>query len=391
MTGNLRLIVAISVGLLVVGLVHYYFIKRFFRDTDLKKRPRRIGTAAIIVLCALTMAAFGLGRVLPFEIGRYVLFVPRVWMGVILVAFSILLVVDLVRLFMAGLQQVRKSAPLNPDRRRFFARLFAGGTAVTTAGIVGVSMLNAFEGVKTKRVEVSLKKLPKSLSGFTIVQLTDLHIGLTFGREWVRHIVLKVNALKPDLIAVTGDIVDGSVARLRHEVEPLGELKAPHGVFFVTGNHEYYSGAIEWIEELEKLGMRVLRNERVSVGVGADSFDLAGIDDYRSKGMAPGHDGPDMKRALEGRDPKREVVLLAHQPRVADEAAERKVGLVLSGHTHGGQIWPLTEFVYFLHPYRKGLHRHGEETQIYVSQGTGYWGPPMRLGTESEITVIKLV
>ena len=187
---------------------------------------------------------------------------------------------------------------------------------------------------------------------------------------------------------MTGDLVDGSVAQLRHEVAPIFRLRARHGVFFVTGNHEYYSGAEQWIAHLSRLGIRVLRNERVRVGNGEHSFDLAGIDDHHGGRMLPGH-GPDLDRATEGRDAGRELVLLAHQPLAIYDAARLGVGLQLSGHTHGGQIWPMKYLVRLQQPYIAGLVRHGQ-TQLYVSEGTGFWGPPVRLGTRSEVTQVTL-
>ncbi len=390
MTGYLRLIIVLALMLTTVSAVHYYFVRRLALDPKLTKSRRDIVTILIIVLGVSALATFGLGRILPFSVGKFVVYLPYIWMGCVPLLFIVLLGTDLARLVMAGVQKLRKQPPLSPQRRRFFSRIVAGAAAVTTVELAAVSALKAAGDVAVTHVDVTLDKLPRALSGFTIVQISDLHIGLTLGRDWVAEIVRKVNELKPDMIAVTGDLVDGSVDRLKNEVAPLRDLKAPGGVFFVTGNHEYYAGAVEWLKEIERLGMRVLRNERVSVGRGDDTFDLAGIDDYSSRGMAQGHDGPNLKRALEGRDLSRELVLLAHQPLGVDEAAAGDVGLMLSGHTHGGQIWPITSFVIFRHPYNTGLHRHGARTQIFVTQGTGYWGPPMRLGTESEIAVIKL-
>jgi predicted MPP superfamily phosphohydrolase len=229
-------------------------------------------------------------------------------------------------------------------------------------------------------VPVTLAKLPKALDGFTIVQLTDVHIGggPTLARDWLADVVARTNALAPDLIAITGDLVDGSVERLRDEVAPLKDLKARHGVYFVTGNHEYYAGAEAWIAELGRLGIRCLRNERLPI---TDGLDLAGVDDYHAR--------PDLARALAGRDPNRALVLLAHQPRAVHEAAAQGVCLQLSGHTHGGQIWPWNSLVRLQQPYVAGLVREGQ-TQLYVSRGTGYWGPPMRLGTHAEITRVTL-
>jgi predicted MPP superfamily phosphohydrolase len=214
-------------------------------------------------------------------------------------------------------------------------------------------------------------------------------VGPTIGRDFIEQIVSRTNALAPDLVAITGDLVDGSVGHLAHAIEPLTALRAPHGVFFVTGNHEYFSDAEAWMNELNRLGIRVLRNERVSIGNGSSSFDLAGVEDRSSErygGLAP-RDA--LARALAGRDAARELVLLAHQPRTLLDAEPFGVGLQLSGHTHGGQIWPFNFVVQLQQPYVAGLHRRGA-AQIYVSRGTGYWGPPMRLGAPAEITEILL-
>ena len=169
--------------------------------------------------------------------------------------------------------------------------------------------------IAVRPVDVSLARLPARHEGFRLVQLTDIHVGPTIGRAFVEDIVRRTNALAPDLIAITGDLVDGTVEQLRDAVAPLADLRARHGVFFVTGNHEYFSGAGPWLAELPRLGMRVLRNERVSIGEGADAFDLAGVDDHSARrygGLAP---EAAIAGALDGRDPARELVLLAHQPR----------------------------------------------------------------------------
>ena len=210
--------------------------------------------------------------------------------------------------------------------------------------------------MRVKEIRIPLRRLPAALDGFTIAQITDVHIGPTLGKEFLESIVAQVNALEPDVIAITGDLVDATVAEIGPTIEVLKDLRARHGVYFVTGNHEYYSGVDAWCRFLPKLGIRVLRNERVSIGEGDASFDLAGIDDYNAHDATDDH-GPDLPRALAGRDESRELVLLAHQPRAVKQAAELGVGLQLSGHTHGGQIWPWHYFVYLQQPFVAGLGR----------------------------------
>ncbi|CAN5908196.1 hypothetical protein BH11MYX3_BH11MYX3_49450 [soil metagenome] len=237
-------------------------------------------------------------------------------------------------------------------------------------------------------VEIKLAKLPKELDGFSIVQLSDLHVGMTIDRTFVQRVVDRANALKPDLFVLTGDLVDGQVEDLRDETAPLGKLVANHGVYAVTGNHEYYSGADPWIAELTSLGIRYLRNQHVTIGDGDAKFVLAGVDDHSGRGYE-GH-GADYNAALAGRDPDLAVVLLAHQPRQVRRAAEHGVDFQLSGHTHGGQIWP---WHYLVRMQQGGLlagYYEWKGTQLYVTRGCGYWGPPVRLLAPLEITRVIL-
>jgi predicted MPP superfamily phosphohydrolase len=276
----------------------------------------------------------------------------------------------------------------DPERRQAISRLFAGGAALLGLGASAVGVVSALSPVAVKRVRVAIGRLSRPASGMRIVQISDVHVGPTIGRGFIEDIVARINALKPDVVAITGDLVDGSVKELEEHVAPLAKLEAKHGVYFVTGNHEYYSGADEWIAHLGKLGVRVLRNEHVRIG-GEDGFDLAGIDDHSSGAYGRGH-GADLKRALRGRDDARACVLLAHQPRGIELADQLGVDLQLSGHTHGGQMFPWNFAVRLQQPFVAGLHRL-TRAQIYVSQGTGYWGPPMRVGAPAEITEIELV
>jgi uncharacterized protein len=237
-------------------------------------------------------------------------------------------------------------------------------------------------------VEIRLAKLPKALDGFSIVQLSDLHVGLTIDRAFVQRVVDHTNRLSPDLVALTGDLVDGPVAELADEIAPLGSLRAKHGVFAVTGNHEYYAGADPWIEAITKLNVRYLRNQLVTIGNGDAAFDLAGVDDHGAH-KYDGH-GEDLATATAKRDPNRALVLLAHQPRQIRRAHKHGVDLQLSGHTHGGQIWP---WHYIVKIQQGGLlagrYEYGG-SQLYVTRGCGYWGPPVRLLAPLEITRVVL-
>jgi hypothetical protein len=239
-----------------------------------------------------------------------------------------------------------------------------------------------------RRTEIVLSRWPQALDGFRILQLSDVHIGQVLGRRFAAGVVERCNRSKPDLIALTGDLVDGGVDRLREEVLPFARLRARHGVFFVTGNHDYYSGADPWVECLQGLGLRALRNERVAIGEGDTVFELAGVDDRHGKLFGEGQ-GEDLEQALLGRDPDRAVVLLAHQPLGFREAAGMGVDLQISGHTHGGQIWPFGYIVRLFTPYVAG-HYRVNGSQLYVSRGTGFWGPPMRFLAPAEITEIVL-
>ncbi|MGW2278852.1 metallophosphoesterase [Streptomyces sp. NPDC001770] len=271
---------------------------------------------------------------------------------------------------------------LAPSRRLFVARAVGGAAAVAGFGTVGYGTYGVLRGPRTKRITVPLAKLPRSAHGFRIAVVSDIHLGPILGRAHTRRVVDAVNATRPDLIAVVGDLVDGSVADLGPAAEPLAELEARHGSFFVTGNHEYFSGAAEWVAHVRELGLHPLENARVEI----DGFDLAGVNDVA--GESEGQ-GPDFDRALGDRDPARAAVLLAHQPVVIDDAVAHGVDLQLSGHTHGGQLWPGNLVAELANPTVAGLERYGD-TQLYVSRGAGAWGPPVRVGAPSDITVVEL-
>jgi predicted MPP superfamily phosphohydrolase len=378
----------LAVLLLVVGGWHYYLWARLVRDPVWPQPYARAAAIALVVLALLPPVVMIASRALPRSVTKYVTAGVFTWFGLAFLLGLSFFAADLGRLLLRAWQAFQGNAPPDdPERREIVARGIAEAAGLTVATLGAISVRSALADVEVPEVEVKLARLPGALSGLTVVQLTDVHIGPTIGRKFLEHVVEKSNAQKPDAIVITGDLVDGSVEALRHHVAPLAQLKARYGVFFVTGNHEYYSGVEEWMTELERLGIRVLRNERVSIGDKEAAIDLAGVDDHHAHGA--GH-GADYDRPFRGRDPERELIVLAHQPSQIAHLAASRPGLQLSGHTHGGQIWPFGALVRLNQPYIAGLHRHDEHAQIYVSRGTGYWGPPMRLFCPAEITKLVL-
>jgi predicted MPP superfamily phosphohydrolase len=383
-----------GVSTIVLTLGHYYLWRRLIHDTRLHHPWRRVVTIALILFGVSIPLTMWTTRLLGARLGSTLGWPAFLWMAMLMLLMLGFLAVDGIRMLRwsvrhgLALVQSARPEPVDPDRRMFFARVAGGAVATAATGTLGWGIREALHDLQINEVPVTLPRLPTSMDGFTIAQLSDIHVGLTVTRGFVEELVARTNAIEPDLIAITGDLVDGDVATLAHAVAPLGELRARHGVYFVTGNHEYYSGADEWTAELRRLGIVVLRNQHVRIDDGDAGFDLAGIEDHDA-GRFGGEQGPDLGRALAGRDPSRELILLAHQPRQIFATGEHGVGLQLSGHTHGGQIWPWHYLVRAQQQFLAGLYRH-RETQIYVSRGTGYWGPPVRVGAPPEIAKIVL-
>jgi hypothetical protein len=373
MTRLLTFALFLSIMVTLTGAAHYYVWSRLVRDPGLPPALSRGLTYALIFLFVAIPGSL-LARRAPLGGAiEALVWLAMTWLGLLLFLVLALGAADLVRGFWQVGRAFSNAAPPDPERRQAVARLIAGAAALVGGALGFWSVRSALSGVQLRHVEVTLARLPKALSGTRIVQLSDVHVGPTIHKDFIETIVAQSNALNPDLVVITGDLVDGSVEELAEHVAPLANLRAKYGVFFVTGNHEYYSGAEEWCTEL---------------GDAAASFDLAGVDDHSAKRFGGGH-GEDLPKALAGRDPARELVLLAHQPKTILEAQDHGVGLQLSGHTHGGQIWPWTYLVRLQQPVVAGLARFGKSF-VYVSRGTGYWGPPMRLGAPSEITELTL-
>ena len=422
-------------------LLHGYLWWRLVRSTTRPGRTRRLLTLGVVVLAALPMGAVLLRRE-DSTLSTVVQWIGFSWLGIAFYLFLTLLVLEPVRLLLrhrsrsvadhdgepvvasgarraprsddaaarraSGTSPGRGAVPgrprpearrepgsgeedgvLSPSRRLLLARgvaVTAGAVALGTAG-TGAYLANSAPVVR--RVPITLAGLDPALEGLRIVTFSDGHLSALYGGRRFERLVEIVNAQRPDVVAIVGDLVDGELGELREEVAPLADLVSEQGVYFVTGNHEYFVDTTAWLRHLPTLGVQVLRNERVPIVRGGASVDLAGIDDRTavSSGV-PGH-GADLDAALDGRDDAVPLVLMAHQPVQVQQAAAAGVGLQLSGHTHGGQLWPFDYAVRLDQPAVQGLSRVGD-TQLYVTTGAGFWGPPMRIGARPEVAVVEL-
>ena len=410
-------------------LLHSYLWWRLVRGTTAPGRPRRRLSQLFLALALLPVLAILLRRTLPLDVSAPLDWVAYSWLGIAFYVFLALLALEPVRLIArlwdvdpsgtrrpprrgeaatrreegtaSGRGAVRQEDDvvgdatgqdrdvITPSRRVFLARGLAAAAGVVALGTAGTGAFFANSTPVVRRVPVTLRGLDPAFDGLRIVSFSDGHLSATYGGRRFERLVDLVNEQRPDVVAIVGDLVDGEVPELREEVAPLGDLVSDQGVFFVTGNHEYFVDTTAWLRHLPTLGVDVLRNERVPIRRGSASFDLAGVDDRTAeRSGVPGH-GADLDAALDGRDDAVPVVLLAHQPYMVGQARAAGVDLQISGHTHAGQLWPFDYAIRLDQPAVQGLSRHGD-TQLYVTAGAGYWGPPMRIGARPEITVVEL-
>lgn len=361
--------------LVVLALLHAYIGVRLLSPFGVV--TQLAGTAALALCFWLLPKGFRLRA----DRGPWSVLVPWIAAGF----FSWLLVLTAAR----DVTLAASFLALSAQHHEWWVRASAAGVMALTPVITLIGFIMARRVARVVDVEVSLAGLPEALEGFTIAQISDLHVGPTIKRPFVERVVERVNRLEADLVAITGDLVDGTVRDLAHHTEPLARLESRHGTYVVTGNHEYYSGAHAWIRELRRLGACVLINEHVLLDHDGATVAIAGVTDWSAHHFDPAHRS-DPQAAAHGAPEHATKVLLAHQPRSARFAVSAGYHLQLSGHTHGGQFWPWNFFVRLQQPFTAGLKRVGE-MWIYISRGTGYWGPPMRFGIPSEITRIRLV
>ncbi len=418
------MIVLVVLGALLVlallTLVHWYLWRRLVRDVSAPGgRWRRTGTVLAVALPLLSVGALVGGELFPMALERWFAWPGYLWLAVLLYLLLGLAVGELLRPLLLRLP-ARRTAPApaseapappapaeaapagsapaetpaapapapsaptapSPERRLFVARAVAIGASGAAAAVVGTGTYGVLRGPRLKHVTVPLAKLPARSHGYRIAVVSDIHLGPILGRAHTRRIVDTINAAQPDLITIVGDLVDGTVPELGRDAEPLALLRARDGAYFVTGNHEYFSGAAPWVDFVRELGVHPLENARVELG----GFDLAGVNDIAGRREG---DGPDFGKALGDRDPARTAVLLSHQPVTIHDAVRHGVDLQLSGHTHGGQLWPGNYLAELANPTVAGLERYGD-TQLYVTRGAGAWGPPVRVGAPSDITIVTL-
>src|SRR6218665_1104004 len=391
-----RLLIFFGVLSVLVVSSHIYLYRRLVRDTSRHPTWRRVGLVLWTVLGATLVTARPLSALLPSGVTALLSQFSWYWMGVATYLLLTVMTVGGVRGIAEWMARRRAApaavpAPVSEERRELLARAGAGVALAATGGFSGYGMWRAFHPPVVNEVAVKLPGLPRELDGFTIVQLSDIHVGPLIQRRFMDELVARTNALKGDLVCITGDLVDGSVEELGPAAAALRELRSRPGTVFCTGNHEYLSGDAEWCEALPRLGVTVLRNRYVRVGDAGASFDLVGVDDWAAARSGFAQRKYDLAAATEGRDPSRASVLLAPQPAGWREQAQKAgMGLQLSGHTHGGQFFPFTGVVSAVWEHDAGFFREGGYS-LYVSRGTGFWGPPLRVAAPPEIVKVTLL
>ncbi len=407
-----RMVTFLAIITTILGAGHAYVGWRLITPAKLSPPWLYVAWGTVVLLALLHPFAFS------FRL-RNVNVDGLAWLSYILLgAFALLFVLVFVRDVLWGLSHgidwllarfvddAPRILPEDPERRR--ALLHTMNLGIMGAGGIGttVGFYQARKRATVVTVNVPVKDLPAALEGFSIAQISDIHVGPTIKRDFLAGIVSRVNELGADVIAVTGDLVDGSVEELAPHVAPLADLKAKHGAFFVTGNHEYYSGAPAWVEHVNSLGLTTLMNEHRALEHNGERVLMCGVTDYTAETIVQSHRS-DPEKAAKNAPAAGARVLLAHQPRSVFAAQKVVVGperraydLMLSGHTHGGQFWPWNFLVGLANPVNAGLEAFdvaipdvtgaAQKMWVYVNSGTGYWGPPLRLGVPSEITLLKL-
>jgi predicted MPP superfamily phosphohydrolase len=370
-----RQLIFIFIFISVFALTNYYVYRRFF--CKLTPVLRKIGGLLILMLMAgetiiATDIIFGY---IPDSPTFYMTI--SICIGATFILFVFALIYDLII-------STSQHVPFNQQRRQTIKVIFDITMLIAAMSYLWRGFLEGTRLPEINDVVVRIKDFP--LNGFTIVQLTDIHVGRTIKRDFLQQIVERTNAVKPDIVVITGDLFDLSPGKISHDLEPLESLDAP--TYFVTGNHEYFNGIEAILEKVRSLGITPLNNTSIPIGEAENSFNLVGLSDLTGErfGIYP----PDTQAAYTGIDQTRPTIVLSHQPKSITLVENKRCDLMLCGHTHGGQIFPFGLLVMLDQPYLQGLHEFQPGKQIFVSRGTGYWGPPLRVMAPSEISRIVI-
>ncbi|MEA2073499.1 MAG: metallophosphoesterase [Campylobacterota bacterium] len=358
----------------VFALLIMYIQKRFVSHLHLRERIKKTLTVFLYVNL-LGIFLYALGRYF-IDFPNWLYFLLSLPIGVLFLLFCTTLIYDISRVVLVR-------APLREERRRFFKRSLDLSSLVVASSITAKAIYDA-RHVTLEKVNVKLSNLKKP---YKILQLSDVHIGGIIDKNFIAKIVSRVNACQPDLVVITGDLVDTDMDKASEALGELKNLKSKYGTYFIVGNHEYFHNVEKIIATVKSLGIKVLENDNLYIGEKGEGFNLVGVYDlfgYRVETHAP-----NVTLALQNRDEESPTVLLAHQPKFIEEVPSG-VDLMLSGHTHGGQLYPFKALVKLQQGYISGLHQHNDELQIYINKGTGFWGPPMRIGASAEITEILI-
>lgn len=373
----MRFFIFATIFLTVFALLNLYIVKRFVNKLDIQQKYKKV-FKVFLLINFLGIIGYMYARYNP-EIPNWLYFLLSLPIGVVFLIFSTAVIYDISRV-------VVEKTTLNKKRREFFKNSL-DISSVAIAGALSARAIYEAKHIVVEDVKIKIKDLNKP---YKIVQLSDVHIGGLIDEEFIKDLVKRVNQLNADVVVITGDLVDIALEYAKPALKQLQKLNSTFGTFFVAGNHEYLHGLDEILDHINSLGIKVLKNENVFIGKENEGFNLAGV--YDVMGSRVNHHQPDIKKALQDKQ-DRPTVLLSHQPRFInslDEKTLNKIDLILSGHTHGGQLYPFRILVKLVQPYIAGLYRHNDTTQIYVNKGTGYWGPPMRLAAMAEITNITL-
>ncbi len=372
----MNFIIFASIFLTVFAILSFYISKRFIKRLDFKTKTKKQLNFFLI---------FNFFGVILYMISRYQISVPNSLYFLFSLSIGVIFLLFITTLFYELFHLLIKLTPENESRRNLFKRSLDISSVALAGGITTTATYNAKEA-KLEHVQVSIKNLKKE---FRVVQLSDVHVGGLIEKDFIANIVQRVNNINPDIVVITGDLIDTDLSYIKDALQELGKLSSSYGTYFVVGNHEYFHKIEKIIPYINSLGIKVLENENIYIGPKDEGFNLVGV--YDLFGYRYGTYKPDLNKALQKRQ-NGPTLLLAHQPKYINELKSiHGVDLVLSGHTHGGQIFPFKYLVKLAQPYIKGLHQHNKSTQIYVNKGTGFWGPPMRLGASAEITDIKLI